>query len=138
LQRVHEPGFSELGFAQFVVTRLLEFVGQCVTLFFNSAEGFAHGKLARNIPRIEFALQLLDLRILGRGSPLQFAGGFGLGQFDGILFVLLGKLESVMQLLLELSVAYLLEDVCVSSFVNLKRFAAMRAGNFVHITVPEG
>ena len=41
-------------------------------------------------------------------------------------------------MLLEFAVAYLFKDVCIPSFVNLKRFAAMRAGNFVYVTVPEG
>ena len=133
MQLVHEPGFCELGFAQFVVTRLLELVCQRVTFFFYRAEGFAHGKLARDIPRIEFALQFLNLSVLGCSRPLQFAGGLGLGQFDGILFVLLGKLKTIVQLLFKLTVAYLLQDIGVSSFVNLKRFAAMWAGNFLHI-----
>ncbi len=54
------------------------------------------------------------------------------GEFDGVPLVLLGQLKPLVQLLLELAVANLLQDVRVPGLVNLECFPAVRADDFMH------
>ena len=119
-----------------VVLGPLKFVRECVTLFFHGVQCFCHGELPCDLTGIEPGLQLLNLGVLRCGSFLQFAGGLSLGKFDGIPLVLLGQLKPLVQLLLELVVANLLEDVCVPGLVNFECFPAVRANDLVHAYAP--
>ena len=94
--------------------------------------GPRYGELLRDLTGIELGLQFLDLGVLGRGSLLHFAGSLRLGKFDGVPLVLLGQLKPLVQLLLELAVANLLDDVRVPGLVNLECFPAVRAVDFMH------
>jgi hypothetical protein len=64
-------------------------------------------------------LQLPDHTVFGCGQLLQFAGNLRLDQLDGVVLALFGKLESVVQLLLEIAIANLLQDVRVPRLVYL-------------------
>ena len=75
---------------------------------------------SRDLTGIEPGLQFLDLGVLGCGSLLQFAGDLGLGELDGVPLVLLGQFEPLVQLLLELVVANLLQDVRIPGLVDLE------------------
>ena len=70
--------------------------------------------------------------LTGCSSILKFTGSLGLGEFDGIPLVPFGQLKPLVQLLLELAVANLLQDVRVPGLVNLECFLAVRADNFMH------
>ena len=111
---------------------LRKFVCERVTLLFHGAECLGHGELPRNLTGIEPSLQFLNLGVLGSGSLLQFVGDFRLGEFDGASLILLGELKSLVQLLLEIAVANLLQNIRVPSLVDLECFPAVRAGDFMH------
>ncbi|MDT4867710.1 hypothetical protein FQZ97_1026350 [compost metagenome] len=126
------PCFCERGGGQLVLLGPFELVGERVALPFHGAQGLAHGKFARDIAGLELRLEFLDLAVLGGGGLLQFAGGPGLGEFDGGALVALGQFQPLVQLLLEIAVAHLLQDVRVAGFVDLECLAAMGADDFVH------
>lgn len=132
LQLAHVPRLGKRGGGQLVLLGLFELVRERVALPFHGAQGLAHRELARDIAGLELRLEFLDLAVLGGGGLLQFAGGPGLGEFDGGALVALGQFQPLVQLLLEIAVAHLLQDVRVAGFVDLECLAAMGADDFVH------
>ncbi len=55
-------------------------------------------------------------------TPAQLAPG----EFDGGLLILRGQVQPLMQLLLKIAVADLLQYVCIPGFIDLERLSAVR------------
>eukprot|EP01022_Parablepharisma_sp_SALTPOND_P009847 TRINITY_DN14066_c0_g1_i1.p1 TRINITY_DN14066_c0_g1~~TRINITY_DN14066_c0_g1_i1.p1 ORF type:complete len:1308 (-),score=476.92 TRINITY_DN14066_c0_g1_i1:655-4578(-) len=132
LQFVDQAGFGQLLAGLLVAPQLFQLVGQDIALPGHLAQRLVDGQLAFHLRRIDLRAQLLDLGILAGGSLVHLGHHPGLGQFDGGALVLLGQRQPLMQLLLELAIAYLLEDLGVTRFVDLECLAAMRTHDFVH------
>lgn len=64
---------------------------------------------------------------------MHFAGNLRLGKLHRVARVLLGQFKPLMQLLLESTVANLLQDIGVASLVNFEGFVAVGADDFVHV-----
>ena len=63
---------------------------------------------------------------------MQHIGHLGLGQGNGVALFPLGQFEALVQLLVEIRVAHLLEDVGIPGFVHLERLVAVGADDVVH------
>ena len=89
-----------------------------------------HRQLALHIARVQLGFQRLNLGVFGRRSLLQRIGHLGLGQGNRVALFPLGQLQPLMQLLLKLAIAHLLEDVGVPCLVDLEGFAAVGGRRF--------
>ena len=112
--------------------QLLQFVGKCITFLFHGAHRFSHGKLQRHSTGVKIRFQFLNFRVFGCGSLLHFTTNLFPGEFNGIQLFLLGQLEPLMQLLLELGVPNLLQNVCIPGLINFECFLTMWANYLVH------
>ena len=90
-----------------------------------------HGGFADDLSRIEPSIQLLQFQVQGDSRLIHFTGQIGLRKLDGIALVLLGQFKALMQLLLKTAAPNLLQDICVSDFVDFECFAAVGADDFV-------
>ena len=113
--------------------RLQQIVGQGVTLFFKGVQGLGYSKFSGYLSGLKLSFEVCNSSIFDGGRLLQLVGQFGLCELDGVDFFLLRKCQSIMQLLIELAVADLLEDVRITGLVNLEGFGAVGADDFVHI-----
>ena len=89
-----------------------------------------HRQLALHIARVQLGFQRLNLGVFGRRSLLQRIGHLGLGQGNRVALFPLGQLQPLVQLLLKLAIAHLLEDVGVPCLVDLEGFAAVGGRRF--------
>ena len=83
-----------------------------------------HRQLAHHLARVQLGFQRLNLGVFGRCRHLQRIGHFGLGQGNRVALFPLGQFEALVQSLLKLAIAHLLEDVGVPRLVDLEGFAA--------------
>ena len=89
-----------------------------------------HRQLALHLACVKLGLQRLNLRVFGSRSLLQRIGDLGLSQGNRVALFPLGQLQPLMQLLLKLAIAHLLEDVGVPCLVDLEGFAAVGGRRF--------
>ena len=80
----------------------------------------------------ELGLQGLSLRIFAGRSALPRIGNLCLGQGNRALLFPLGQRQPLVQLLVKIAIAHLLEDVGLPGFVDLEGFAAVGADDFMH------
>ena len=83
-----------------------------------------HRQLAHHLARVQLGFQRLNLCVFGRRSLLQRIGHLRLCQRNRIALFPLGQFEALVQSLLKLAIAHLLEDVGVPRLVDLEGFAA--------------
>lgn len=69
---------------------------------------------ARHLARVKLGFQRLNLRVFGRRCFLQRMGDLGLGQSNRVALFPLGQFEALVQSLLKLAIAHLLEDVGIA------------------------
>ena len=91
-----------------------------------------HRQLADHLTGSELGLQGLSLRVFAGRSALQRMGDLCLGQGNRALLFPLGQLQPLVQLLVKIAIAHLLEDVGLTRFVDLEGFAAEGADDFMH------
>ena len=92
-----------------------------------------HRQLALHLACVQLGFQRLNLRVFGSRRLLQRVGHLSLGQGNRVALFPLGQLQPLMQLLLKLAIAHLLEDVGVPRLVDLEGFAAVGADDFMHV-----
>ena len=115
------------------MAQLLQLIGQGIALFLKSCFGLRHGELLIRFSRVELTPQLLNHCVLGRLLALEFNGELRLGQFDGGLLIFLRKFQAVVELLIKLAIAHLLQDVGIARLVNFEGFAAVGTNDIVHV-----
>ena len=125
---VLERGLGEL----LLQLRPLQPARQLVALPLHRRDRLAHGQLLGHVVGVELGLERLDLGVLGGGGLLQLRGELRLGELDGAGLVLLGRVQALLELGVELLGAHLRDDVGVTGLVNGEGFAAVRAGDLMH------
>jgi hypothetical protein len=70
LQLVYQLDLGQLGSRLLIMLRLLKFVREHVALFFRNAPSLVYSKFPLDLTSIQHGLQLLNLRIVGRGGFL--------------------------------------------------------------------
>ena len=91
-----------------------------------------HRQLAHHLARVQLGFQRLNLCVFGRRSFLQRIRRLRLGQGNRVALFPIGQFEALVQSLLKLAIAHLLEDVGIPRLVDLEGFAAVGADDFVH------
>jgi uncharacterized membrane protein YczE len=116
-----------------------QLVDQPISLFFQPGQGLGQRQPVGQGSCLKLVSEILDLGILVRGIARQLTCHPGLLQRDGVPLILFRQLQPLMQLLfqlftllVELTITNLLLNIRVAGFVNLERFFAMRANDFVH------
>ena len=127
-----QSGLSQLSGSLLRIAHLLQLVCQPIALFADRAQSLRHRQLPGYLTGSELGLQVLNLRIFARRSPLQLMGNLGLGQGTRALLFPLGQLAPLVQLFVKVAIANLLEDVGVPRFVDVEGFAAVGADDFMH------
>ena len=94
--------------------------------------GARHRQFALHLARIQLGFERLNFGVFGSCSFLQRVGHLGLGQCNRIALFPLGQLQPLVQSLLKLAIAHLLEDVGIPRLVDLEGFAAVGADDFVN------
>ena len=87
--------------------------------------GARHRQFALHLACIQLGFERLNFGVFGSCSFLQRVGHLGLGQCNRIALFPLGQLQRIVQSLLKLAIAHLLEDVGIPRLVDLEGLAAV-------------
>jgi len=132
LQLLRQPGLGQQRRCLLRLPHTPQLMGQRIALLVHCAQGLGHRQPACHLGGVQLGLQALNLGVFGGRRLLQFIGHLGLRQRYRIALVLLGQLQPLVQLRVEIRVAHLLEDVGIAGLVHLERLVAVGADDVVH------